>query len=254
MAEALPVYADLDAQRLIIVAVLTFAGSIVAGLSGMGGGILVAIAITPVVGIKALVPTVAVTMLINHIARVWVFRREVVWRPAASLLAAAVPATVIGASIYVSLAPRVIAIIMGIFLISFVAVRRMFERKAWRIGTKGLIGVGGVYGLLAGATLGGGMLVIPALLGSGLTAARLIGTDAMVGLVIAAVKVTTFGTFELLTPELALIGTVVGVCSVPGVYLARFIMTRTSVKVHTLFIEALIVLGGISFLWRGLAG
>jgi uncharacterized membrane protein YfcA len=253
-ADILSLLAGINGMQLATIAVLTFAGSVAAGLSGMGGGILIAIAITPVIGVKALIPTIAVTMTINHVARVWVFRQGVRWPPATAVLATALPATVAGSMVYVSMPPRAIAIVMGVFLIAFVPLRRYLERRAWRVGYAGLAGIGSIYGFLSGTTLGGGMLVIPALLGNGLVGAALIGTDAVIGLTILTTKVVAFGTMELLTRELALIGVLVGVVSVPGVYLARWLLDHTAVHLHTLFVELLIFGGGLSFLWRGIAG
>lgn len=254
IADLIAALSDIGAVQLAVIAVLTFIGSVAAGLSGMGGGILIAIAITPVIGVKALVPTLAVTMWINHLARVWVFRQDVRWSPVATVLATAVPTTIAGSMVYVSMPPRAIAIVMGVFLISFVPVRRYFARRAWRFGPAGLAGVGGVYGFLSGTTLGGGMLVVPALLGSGLAGTALIGTDAVIGLTILTTKVAAFGSMALLTPQLALVGVLVGVCSVPGVYVARWMLDHTAVHLHTIFIELIILGGGVSFLWRGIVG
>ena len=254
MPELFSVLAEIDGLQLAIIAVLTFVGSVAAGLSGMGGGILIAIAITPVIGVKALIPTIAVTMMINHVARVWVFRQGVQWPPAAAVLVTALPTTVIGSMVYVSMPPRAIAIVMGVFLVAFVPLRRYLARRAWRVGHAGLAGIGSVFGFLSGTTLGGGMLVIPALLGNGLVGTALIGTDAVIGLTILTTKVAAFGTMELLTPRLALIGVMVGVVSVPGVYLARWLLAHTAVHLHTLFVEILILGGGLSFLWRGIVG
>ncbi len=252
--ELLSGLAQIEAAQLAIIAVLTFVGSVAAGLSGMGGGILIAIAITPVIGVKALIPTIAVTMMINHVARVWVFRHDVRWPPVASILVTALPTTIAGSMVYVSMPARAIAVVMGMFLIAFVPFRRYLTRRAWRVGNAGLAGIGGVFGFLSGTTLGGGMLVIPALLGNGLVGTALIGTDAVIGLTILTTKVAAFGTMELLTPRLALIGLLVGVVSVPGVYLARWLLDHTSVHLHTIFVEVLILGGGLSFLWRGIVG
>lgn len=254
MADMFSVLAEIDVVQMAIIGVLTFAGSVAAGLSGMGGGILIAIAITPVIGVKALIPTIAVTMMINHVARVWVFRHGVKWPPAMAVLVTALPTTIMGSMLYVSMPPRAIAIVMGVFLMVFVPFRRYLARRAWRVGHAGLAGIGSVYGFLSGTTLGGGMLVIPALLGNGLAGTALIGTDAVIGLTILTTKVAAFGTMDLLTPQLALIGVLVGIFSVPGVYLARWMLNHTAVHLHTIFVEVLIFGGGLSFLWRGVAG
>ena len=68
--EASSFFAALDPLRIALVAVAAFAGSLAAGLSGLGGGMLLAIVIAPIVGIEVLVPVMTVTMLLNHVARV----------------------------------------------------------------------------------------------------------------------------------------------------------------------------------------
>ena len=57
-------------------------------MSGVGGGLLLAIFIAPIVGVKAVVPTVGVATLIAHVVRVWVYRQHIVWRPALVMLPA----------------------------------------------------------------------------------------------------------------------------------------------------------------------
>lgn len=37
-----------------------------------------------------------------------------------------------------------------------------------------------------------------------------------------------------------------GLCTVPGTWVAAWILRRTSVRIHTVFVETLIVAGGIA--------
>jgi hypothetical protein len=54
--EAALFLADIGAARLALLAAVAFVSAMVSGMSGVGGGLLLAIFIAPVVGVKAVVP------------------------------------------------------------------------------------------------------------------------------------------------------------------------------------------------------
>lgn len=245
-------FAALDPLRVVLVAVAAFAGSLAAGLSGLGGGMLLAIVIAPIVGIDVLVPVMTITMLLNHVARVGAFYRDVDWKVAGRVTLTALPATVIGAWVYAALPPNVIAIVIGVLALLFVPARRLTGDAAWRVGTAGMLGIGGIFGFLSGTAIGAGMLLVPVLLGTGLAGPVLVGTDAVIGIAVLIVKTITFGTLAVLTTDIVTVGVVVGLFTMPGVYVARWILRKSSVRMHTLIVEIMIVGGGISFVWRGI--
>jgi hypothetical protein len=45
-----------------------------------------------------------------------------------------------------------------------------------------------------------------------------------------------------------------GVMTIPGTWAARYIVQRTPIRIHTLAIEALIVIGGLSMIIGALRG
>ncbi len=252
--EAASLLAALGGAQVALLAAVAFVAATVSGMSGVGGALLMAIFIAPVVGVKAVVPTVGIATLIAHVARVWVYRESIVWRPALLMLLGAIPATIASARLYVALPADVIAVVLGLFLLASVPLRRLMGRREVRFGSRSLGLIGAAYGLLAGTTIGGGILVIPALLGAGLAGVALVATDAVIGLTILTVKAAVFGGFAVLTPRLLLIGCLLGLCMIPGTYFARWLIRRTPLHVHLVAMEVIVVLGGCSFLWRGLAG
>jgi uncharacterized protein len=252
--EAASLLAALGGAQVALLAAVAFVAATVSGMSGVGGALLMAIFIAPVVGVKAVVPTVGIATLIAHVARVWVYRESIVWRPALLMLLGAIPATIASARLYVALPADVIAVVLGLFLLASVPLRRLMARREVRFGSRSLGVIGAAYGLLAGTTIGGGILVIPALLGAGLAGVALVATDAVIGLTILTVKAAVFGGFAVLTPRLLLIGCLLGLCMIPGTYFARWLILRTPLHVHLVAMEVIVVLGGCSFLWRGLAG
>jgi uncharacterized protein len=246
--------AEIGAARLALLAGVAFVAATVSGMSGVGGGLLMAIFIAPIVGVKAVVPTVGVATLIAHVIRVWVYREHIVWRPALMMLAGAIPATIASARLYVALPADVIAVILGIFLLASIPLRRLMARRELRLRSRSLGVIGATYGFLAGTTIGGGILVIPALLGAGLAGMALLATDAVIGLSVLTVKTMVFGGFDVLTPRLFLIGCLLGLCMIPGTYFARWLVLRTPLHLHVVAMEIIVVLGACSFLWRAIEG
>jgi uncharacterized protein len=246
--------AEIGTPRLALIAGVAFVAATVSGMSGVGGGLLLAIFIAPIVGVKAVVPTVGIAALIAHVVRVWVYRDAIVWRPAIMMLVGALPATVLSARLYVDLPADVIAAILGVFLLASVPLRRLMARRELRFGPRSLAFIGIGFGLLTGTTIGGGVLVIPALLGAGLGGMALLATDAVIGLASLITKAVVFGGFNVLTPELLVIGCLLGLCMIPGTYLARWLVMRTPLQVHIAAMEAVVLLGACSFLWRAFAG
>src|SRR5918994_4711751 len=166
--------AEIGAAHLALLAAVAFVAATVSGMSGVGGGLLLAIFIAPVVGVKAVVPTVGIATLIAHVVRVWVYRERIVWRPALVMLAGALPATIVSARLYVALPAEIIAAILGVFLLASVPLRRLMAWRDLRFGARSLGLIGATYGFLAGNTLGGRILVITALLGAGLAGMALL--------------------------------------------------------------------------------
>jgi len=253
IGEVVQLLLEIGAAQVVLLGAVAFLAATISGMSGFGGALLMAIFIAPIVGVKAVVPTVGVATLIAHVVRVWVYRAHVVWRPALLMLLGAVPATIASARLYVALSAEIIAVILAVFLLASIPLRRLMAARDIRFGPRSLGLIGATYGLLAGTTIGGGILTIPALLGAGLAGMALVASDAVIGLTTLILKTLVFGGFDVLTPRLALIGGLLGVCMIPGTYFARWLMQRTPLHVHVVVLEVVVVIGAGSFLWRAFA-
>jgi hypothetical protein len=102
-------FAEVGVAEIALLAAVAFVAATVSGMSGVGGGILMAIFIAPVVGVEAVVPTVGVATLIAHVIRVWVYRHHIIWQPALVMLTGALPAVILSARLYVELPADLIA-------------------------------------------------------------------------------------------------------------------------------------------------
>lgn len=244
--------ADVGAAQLLLVAGVAFAASILGGLAGYGTGLVLPIFLAPVVGVANVVPVMAVGMAFNNGGRVVAFRDAIAWAHVKRILLFGLPACAIGAYGYTLLDDRAIGLLLGTFLMTSVPLRRWLAAARYRLGSTVEHAAGAVFGLVNGGMTGTGILLIAILMAAGLQSATLIATDALISVVMGVVKVALFGSFERLNADLAVAGVAIGVCTVPGAFVARWLLRRIPVHVHTLFMELLVLVGGAGFLWRAL--
>lgn len=251
MAETTPfTFESISLATFALIAAVAVFAAIVSGMSGFGGGLIISAFLAPIIGVKALVPVIGVIMLLNNASRVWFYREALDWKTAGLVVACAAPTAVIGAIIYVELNVTVISLILGCVLIGSVPLRRALEHRQIRFNKTGLAAFGGLFGFLNATMVGTGLLVVPVLMGAGLLSQALLATDAAIAIGVNIIKAVVFGSFDVLTWELTIAAIIVGLCTVPGSWLAAWIVRRTEVRLHTLFMEGLIILGGLSFFWR----
>ncbi len=236
----------------LLIAGVALAASIITAIAGVGGAIVLSFVLTPVLGAAALVQTISVAMLINNMTKVNVFRKGIDWSQCLYVVACSAPGCVIGSLIYSQLSEWTITVVLGVFLIGIVIAKWLIPEDAG-IWPKPVVGIASfVYGALTGTTIGGGILLLPILMGTGLRGMPLIGTDAACGLAMHLVKTIVFGSNGVLTAQYAVVGVLIGVVMIPGAYIARAILRRIPLKVHERIIDAVIIAGGLSFLVRAL--
>lgn len=246
--------ADVGAAELVLVGTVAFAASILGGLSGYGTGLVLPIFLAPVVGIANVIPVMAVGMALNNASRVVAFRQAIEWRHVRNILLLGLPACAAGAYGYTLLAGRTVALLIGVFLIVSVPMRRWFAHANQRIGTRVERAAGAVFGFINGGMTGTGTVLIAILMAAGVQGATLIATDAIISFTMGVAKVALFGTFDRLDGELMLAGLLIGACTIPGAFVARWLLARIPTRIHTAFMEGIVLVGGAGFLWRALRG
>ncbi|HEX2256705.1 MAG TPA: TSUP family transporter [Afifellaceae bacterium] len=244
MEDAFSAFAGLSWPVLVAGPAVCFVAAALGGMSGMGSGLMITLFITPIVGPKAVLPVISVLMLITNASRLWFLRGALEPRRVALISAVAVPFAAIGALVYVRLDSDAVRVLLGAVLVGSVPLRRWVEHKKLVPGPGAIVGVSAAYGFLGSIVVGAGMLIIPLLMGAGLAGAALLATDAAIAVILNLAKAVFFGRLDALTWPLFVAAVAMGLFTVPGTWLAAWIVRRTSVRIHTLFIEALLVLGG----------
>ncbi len=251
LTNLMQIFGDLHAGTLVYIALGAFFSAAFHSVAVFGGGLILSILLAPVIGIKAVVPVIAVSLLVSHTSRVWAFRRGFTWNVYRDLMTTAFPGIIVGAVVYSYLPNSAIALLMGVFLLGMIPLRRLMHRRNVSVGKRAVMGIGIPFGVLSGSTVGAGLILAPFMLAVGLVGEALAGTMAAVALTVNVTKAAVFGGFAVLDPGLAMAGFLVGLCTVPGNLTGRWIVRRTGVRVHILIVEAVIATGGCYFFYAG---
>lgn len=245
---------DYGTLALLYMVAAAFATAILHSVGGFAGALLMAIALAPVLGVKETVPVTATAMMISHASRAWLFRRAVDWGAFRMLFLFGLPFIVLGVLFYVELSERAVALFLGTFLLVTMPLRRYLKGKSIEVPRKAIAVVAVPYGFLSGTSFGVGMILAPFMLGAGIAGEALLATVAVSGVMLNVTKTIAFGMSPLLTAELAALGIVLGLCTFPGHAVGRWVVRRTSIRVHTLVLEVFVAFGAVYMLWKGLSG
>ncbi len=249
MHDALQLVAAHPAALLLACAV-ALAASILAGLSGFGTGLVLPLFLVPLVGVANVIPVMAVAMVLNNGSRIVAFWGEIQWAHVRRMLALGLPACAAGAYGYTLLSASWIGLLLGAFLLLGVVVRRYTERLRLHYTPGAELGAGALFGFVDGGMTGTGVILISILMSGGLQSAALVATDACISVVLGAEKVVLFGRLAALSLPLALTGLLVGLCTVPGAFIARALLRRIPARIHAWFMELIVVAGALTLIWH----
>lgn len=239
-----------SAGELIAILLAALVAGTLGGMTGFGGGLILPPVLAPIIGVKAVIPIMSVAMLLANAHRFWLYRKLIDVRLTGLALMTAIPGVLIGTFVYVRLSNEAVSIMLGLFLLIAVPLGRYCARRKMQLSPRGLAIGTGLFGIGSGTTTGMGMFLVPMLLGAGIKGQAFLATDAAISTAVNTTKAIAFSNHALLTPSMLLAGLLLGLCTIPGNYLGRWVVSHTSVKLHTTIMEGIIMLGGISLLWR----
>src|SRR2546429_8255550 len=134
-------------------------------------------------------------------------------------------------------------------LISSVPMRRLLRRHDLKIGDTGLAAGAVGYGVVVGGTTGAGIILLSLLMAAGLEGAAVIATDAVISIGIGIAKVSVFGLAGAVGAREIAIALLMGVMAFPGAFLARTLVDRMPIYVHTAILDVVVIVGGAVMLW-----
>ena len=237
---------------LVGVALAAFVTSTVHGATGVAGGFLLSAALAPIIGVAPIVPVVSISLLVSHTARALLNLGDFHMRAFWLVSVPAVPLIAFMASIYGKMSSSLIALVLGCVILASIPLRRWAKSRQIQTSAPALAGIGGVYGALSGVSIGPGMLLVPFLLGFGLTKEQFVATLAVIALLTNVTRVSVFGATDLLSFDFMLIGLLCGLMTIPGNWIGRTVLRRMTTESHSGLVDVLTILGALNFFWLSL--
>jgi uncharacterized membrane protein YfcA len=229
---------------ILLVVVVTAISAVLGGVAGYGTGPLMPLVLVPMVGAEPVVPIIAISSMFTNTARLSAFRQALQLRLALIAFSAALPTCVLGAWLYTLLSGRGAAIVIGSTLIATVPLRRLLRYHGYQLGEKGFAFAAAGWGLLVGGSSGSGVVLLSLLLAAGLEGTAVIATDSAISLATGVIKIAVFAFAGVLTPTVIVVALLIGLVGFPCTFLAKLIVARMPVHVHTAVLDVIVVIGG----------
>jgi len=220
-------------------------GSLVGGVAGFGTGIIMLPLVAWVLGLRAAVPVLTVTMSIGNLARIWWCRGEVDGAVVLRFALGAVPATALGTMLYVGAPSEWLGRFVGLFLIASVPLRRVLAMDFFRMRLSHFPALGAAVGLISGLVVTTGPLNTPFFLAYGLRRSAYVGTEAVCAMVMHLSRGAALARYALLTWETFAVGALLGATMFAGSWVGRRLLDRMSDRVFLSIIEVLLLLMGL---------
>jgi uncharacterized membrane protein YfcA len=237
-------FADVSILQLLLVAGVALFASVVGGVAGYGSGALMPLVLVPMLGPEPVIPIIAMAGLLTNTGRVVAYFRDVGWRHAALVLAGAVPPCLVTAYGYTLLTGKAIQIVIGAMLMLTVPLRYAMRKSELVLGDRGLVIGAAGYGAAVGGTIGAGVILLSVLMAAGLQGVAVIATDAVVSIAIGISRLAVFGLAGAIDGKVQAYALLIGSIAFPGGFIAKAMVKRMPLKVHTAILDAVVLIGG----------
>jgi uncharacterized membrane protein YfcA len=236
--------AAVSIAELLLIAAMALVASVVGGVTGYGTGALMPLVLVPILGPEPVIPIIAISALFNNSWRALAFRRLIDWRRALLIAACAAPTCIVSAYGYTLLTGKGAMLLIGGMLMATVPLRWLFMRHVMRLDDRGVAVGGVVYGAAVGGTVGAGVILLSILMAAGLQGPAVIATDAVISIVVTALRMAVFGFSGAIDARVVAFALLIGAAALPGAFLARAMVVRMSLRFHTAILDAVVLLGG----------
>jgi uncharacterized membrane protein YfcA len=238
------IFADISIVQLALIAGAALIASVIGGVSGYGTGALMPLVLVPILGPAPVVPIIAMSSIFSNAGRTAAFRRLIDRRRVLIVLAGALPTCMLGAFGYTLLSGRGAALVIGAMLALSVPLRRLLRRRGFKLSDRALAGAAIGYGLVVGGTTGAGIILLSLLMAAGLQGGSVIATDALISIIISVVKLAVFGFAGVMDAQAVAVALLIGLIALPGSFLAKLMVERMPLHVHSAILDAVVIAGG----------
>ncbi len=219
----------------------------VSGAVGFGGALLLLPALTFAVGARAAVPVLTIAQLLGNLSRAGFGWRDIRWRPALIYSSGAVPASIVGARLFVDMPSVLVARLIGFFLLVIVALRHTTLGKR-KVPERYLAAMGAGVGFLSAMAGSAGPLGAAVFLGLQLPPRAYIPSEAVTSVLMHLAKTIMYGRYAAITPVDLARGLALGGSLVVGSWTGRKLIERIPQAAFTPLVECLLVVSAATLI------
>jgi len=229
-------------------AILGIAAGLLGGVIGFGTTIILMPPLVYLYGSLPTIPIIAIVATVANLSRVLIWWQSIDWRVCATYSITAIPAVILGANTLVLLNQSLIELILGVFLLALIPVRRWMRKQNMRIQywQMGVVGAG--IGYLTGIVATTGAINTPFFLAFGLTKGAYLGTEAASSLSIFITKGIVFHQLGVINWTFIVQGVFLGGCVFIGSLLSKRVVLKMPEERFIQLMEWVIAVSGISIL------
>ncbi|MES2509917.1 MAG: sulfite exporter TauE/SafE family protein [Pseudomonadota bacterium] len=236
---------------LLVLVVGLIAGTI-SGIVGFGSSIMLMPVLVIAFGPREAVPIMAVAAIMANLSRVAVWWRDVNWRVVGVYALTGVPAAALGARTLLVLQPRIVEIVLGVFFIAMIPMRRWLATRSFKLKLWHFAVVGAVIGFLTGIVVSTGPVNAPFFLAHGLVKGAFLGTEAMASLTVYVSKSLVFHSYGALPLQAVMQGLIIGCSLTAGSFIAKRFVLSLEAEQFRLLMDGLLLASGLAMLWAAL--
>ena len=204
-------------------------------------------------GAQLVAPVISLAALIANPSRVYVFRKNIDWRVIRYLIPGSILGAILGAWSFSQANTQIIQIILGVFLICYVANEKLKKAQfIYKMRLQWFFSLGFCVSFLSGLVGATGPIHNPFMLNYGLSKENLTGTKALNSLFMQITKIISYSFFGALTLEIAGYGIILGCGAIFGILLARQHLKKINSTSFKEYMLIFMLLCGISMLIKAL--
>ncbi len=236
---------DISIHGFLLLLFGSYLAAAISGVAGFGGALLLLPLLVNVVGPSSAVPLLTLAQLIGNLSRAGLGCREIQWQPVGLFLAGALPMAVIGAALFTRLSGQDLKILIALFLIVLVTLRRL-KLLPVSIRQRWLLPGGALVGFLSGTVGSAGPLGAAFFLGLDLMPLAYIASEATTALVMHLGKMVIYQQNMQLNMAEWTLGLGMGVAMFGGTWAGRKLVLRLNRNQFLLLVDACLLVGAIS--------
>jgi uncharacterized membrane protein YfcA len=219
-----------------LVLVLGLAAGAVTTVAGQGGGLLLLLALTAVVGPHAALAITAPALLLGNFHRAFMLRKHVDRGVALRMMAGSLPGALLGGLLVGGIPAW---FLRGLLVVTTsLAIAKALGALRFRVPRKALVPAGGVIGMMTGTSGGAGVLFAPVLLSFGLEGRAFVATTSTIAAATHVGRVIGYASVGIFSSALILPTIATSLAIFAGNGLADRLMRRSR-RLHTRSLRAI---------------